>query len=104
VAGNGIAGFSSGDLGPATSASLDWPFGVAVDAAGNILIADYYNYRVRKVTGGMITTVAGNGVRAFRRRKGRRSRRTLSATGWLWIRQAMVRRDCYNYRVRAGPE
>jgi len=60
VAGNGSAGFS-GDGGPATSASLFWPTGVAVDSAGNLYIADSWNNRIRKVAGGTITTVAGNG-------------------------------------------
>jgi uncharacterized protein (TIGR03437 family) len=60
VAGNGTWGFS-GDNGPATSAQLAGPPGVAVDAAGNLYIADPYNYRVRKVAGGVITTVAGGG-------------------------------------------
>ena len=58
VAGNGAWGFS-GDNGPATSAQLAGPPGVAVDAAGNLYIADSDNYRVRKVAGGVITTVAG---------------------------------------------
>jgi uncharacterized protein (TIGR03437 family) len=63
VAGNGVAAFL-GDGGPATSASLSYPNGVAVDAAGNLFIADSTNYRVRKVSAstGIITTVAGNGT------------------------------------------
>jgi trimeric autotransporter adhesin len=62
VAGNGQAGYS-GDGGLATSASLNNPAGVAVDASGNVFIADYYNNRVRKVaSNGMITTVAGGGT------------------------------------------
>jgi hypothetical protein len=61
VAGNGIPGFS-GDGGPATSASLNQPQGVAVDLAGNIYIADLSNSRIRKVSGGTITTVAGGGT------------------------------------------
>ncbi len=61
VAGNGQQGYS-GDGGPATSAELFQPFGVAVDASGNLYIADFYTNRVRMVTpGGTITTVAGNG-------------------------------------------
>jgi uncharacterized protein (TIGR03437 family) len=65
VAGNGMAGFS-GDGGSATSASLKSPVGVAVDAAGNVYIADQYNDRIRKVTaGGTITTVAGNNLYGY---------------------------------------
>ncbi|HEX5228688.1 MAG TPA: hypothetical protein VFW44_13305 [Bryobacteraceae bacterium] len=62
VAGNGHIDYS-GDNGPATSASLWRPSGVAVDGAGNIYIADTENSRVRKVdTQGVISTLAGNGA------------------------------------------
>jgi len=62
VAGSGSYGFS-GDGGPATSASLNTPYGVAVDASGNLLISDTGNNRIRKVlASGIITTVAGNGT------------------------------------------
>ena len=55
------AGFS-GDGGPAIAAQLNTPFGVATDAAGNLYIADTYNYRIRKVsTDSRIVTIAGNG-------------------------------------------
>ena len=66
VAGNGTRGFS-GDNGSATSASIDSPYGVAVDSVGNLYIADSFNYRIRKVAAatGIITTVAGNGTRGF---------------------------------------
>jgi uncharacterized protein (TIGR03437 family) len=64
VAGNGTVGFS-GDNGPPTSAQLANPWGVAVDSAGNLYIADYGNQRIRKVSNGAITTVAGNGTRGF---------------------------------------
>ncbi|HEV2689466.1 MAG TPA: IPT/TIG domain-containing protein, partial [Bryobacteraceae bacterium] len=60
VAGNGIYGFS-GDGGSATGARLNSPYGVAVDSAGNLYIADTYNKRIRKVSNGVITTVAGGG-------------------------------------------
>jgi uncharacterized protein (TIGR03437 family) len=64
VAGNGIAGFS-GDGGPATSASLFRPVAVAVDSAGNLYIADQFNQRIRRMSGGTITTIAGNGNAGF---------------------------------------
>ncbi|MEO8049724.1 MAG: BACON domain-containing carbohydrate-binding protein [Acidobacteriota bacterium] len=64
VAGTGTAGFS-GDNGAATSAMLSGPAGIALDTAGNLYIADYYNSRVRMVSGGTITTVAGNGTATF---------------------------------------
>ena len=61
-AGTGKPGFA-GDGGPAAQAQLDHPQGVAVDARGNLYIADTYNDRIRKVdTAGVITTIAGTGV------------------------------------------
>jgi uncharacterized protein (TIGR03437 family) len=64
VAGSGGRGFS-GDNGPATSAQLDTPGGVAVDTAGNLYIADFGNNRIRKVSNGVIVTVAGTGTPGF---------------------------------------
>ena len=63
LAGNGVAGYS-GDGGPASAAQLDNPRGLAVDADGNLYVADTSNYRIRKInlTTGIITTVAGNGA------------------------------------------
>jgi len=64
-AGDGTFG-SSGDGGPATQASLGEPFSVATDAAGDVLIADGLNNRVRWVDGaGIIYTVAGDGNSGF---------------------------------------
>jgi NHL repeat len=61
VAGTGSEG-SSGDGGPATSARLTYPVGVAVTSDGGFLVADAGSHRVRKVSaGGTITRVAGNG-------------------------------------------
>jgi alpha-tubulin suppressor-like RCC1 family protein/sugar lactone lactonase YvrE len=65
VAGSGIAGFC-GDSGPAISACLNGPRGVAIDSSGNLYIADSDNNRIRKVTpGGVISTLAGNGSADF---------------------------------------
>jgi uncharacterized protein (TIGR03437 family) len=65
VAGNGTAGFS-GDGGLAINAMLNRPLDVAVDAAGNLYIADYNNQRIRRVgANGVITSIAGNGRGAY---------------------------------------
>jgi uncharacterized protein (TIGR03437 family) len=64
VAGNGTPGHS-GDSGPATNAQLNGVSGIAVDSAGNLYIADEFNNRVRKVSNGVITTVAGDGTPGF---------------------------------------
>jgi hypothetical protein len=66
VAGNGTAGYS-GDGGAATSAELNYPWGVTVDPMGDIYISDLSNNRIRIVSAstGIITTVAGNGTAGY---------------------------------------
>ena len=66
IAGTGTAGFS-GDGGQATAANLNLPRNVALDAAGDVYIADTDNHCIRKVTKstGVITTVAGTGTKGF---------------------------------------
>jgi len=66
IAGDGQAGYG-GDDGPAVRASLNEPYGIAVDRAGNIFIADRLNRRVRRVdaASGIITTLAGTGEAAY---------------------------------------
>jgi uncharacterized protein (TIGR03437 family) len=102
VAGSGIAGFS-GDGGPAGSASLNYPRGLAADASGNLFIADATNERIRKVSaGGVITTVAGNGDFGFSGDGGPATSASLNqpqsivvdASGSLFIA------DTYNNRIR----
>jgi uncharacterized protein (TIGR03437 family) len=64
VAGIGVPGFT-GDGGAATSAALNQPIGITFNSAGDLFIADTYNHRIRKVSGGVITTVAGGGGRGY---------------------------------------
>jgi sugar lactone lactonase YvrE len=66
VAGNGAAA-SSGDGGPAAQASINHPFAVALDAAGNLFISEFNGHRIRRVDAqtGIITTAAGNGAMAW---------------------------------------
>jgi sugar lactone lactonase YvrE len=65
IAGTGTRDFS-GDGGPATAASFSYPSDVVFDGLGNIFITDVGNYRVRKIDpDSIVSTVAGNGQRAF---------------------------------------
>jgi hypothetical protein len=65
VAGGNTTGGYSGDGGGATAASLNGPTGVAVSATGDLYVGDGGNERIRRVTGGIITTVAGNGQAGY---------------------------------------
>jgi uncharacterized protein (TIGR03437 family) len=110
TAGNGSArwwsdwqGGYSGDFGPATSAMLSFPSGVAVDSSGNLYVADAGNHRVRRVSrDGVIVTAAGNGSASFSGDGGTATEAGLNWpfgvevdwSGNLWIA------DSANYRVR----
>ena len=65
IAGSGGSGFFVGDNGPAAGAILTLPNAVAVDSAGNIYIADQFDYRIRKITNGVISTIVGTGTEGF---------------------------------------
>jgi trimeric autotransporter adhesin len=89
VAGNGNQGYS-GDNGAATLAQLNAPQGVAVDSAGNLYIADTLNNRVRMVSGGNITTIAGTGLAGYTGDGGLASRAQLVNPAGLAVDSAGV--------------
>jgi trimeric autotransporter adhesin len=103
VAGTGSSGYS-GDGGLATSAALNYPRGVAIDASANIYIADFYNYRIRMVTKstGIISTVAGTGSSGYSGDGGLATSAALNypygvaidASGNIYIA------DTHNHRIR----
>ncbi len=102
VAGNGTAGFS-GDGTPATTAQLNSPAGVAVDAAGNLFIADFGNNRIRKVTiAGLISTVAGTRVQGFSGDGDRATAAQLNSPSGVAVDSAgnIYIVDYGNYRIR----
>jgi len=66
VVGSGVAAGFTGDGGPATEAETQYPFGIAFDPDGRLLLVDQGNHRVRRVDeAGVITTIAGSGPAGF---------------------------------------
>ena len=59
--GDGTQGFA-GDGGPAAKVEMSLPTGVQVDSSGNLYFADSLNNRIRKLAGGNVSTIAGNGA------------------------------------------
>ena len=113
IAGNGTFGYS-GDGGPATSAGIYDPEGVAVDGSGNVVIADSGNNRVRVVaastgtfygtamTKGDIYTIAGNGTGAYSGDGGPATSAELNFPQAVAVDGSgnVVIADTYNNRVR----
>jgi len=102
IAGNGTTGFS-GDGGPAASAQLRYPRSVAMDAAGNLFVADSGNNCIRKITpDGIISTVAGNGTAGFSGDGALATSARLSNPGGVTVDGAgnVFIADSENYRVR----
>ena len=99
IAGSGVEGYG-GDGAAATAAFLDTPTGVAVDSGGNLYIADSHNHCIRRVSAGIITTIAGTGKPGFSGDGG--------AAAQLWLPTAVAvdsRSDIYiadrnNQRIR----
>lgn len=106
LAGTGTAGYS-GDGGPATGAALNKPTGIALDSAGNILIADSENQRIRLVTtSGVITSIAGTGATGYSGDGGPAVSAALSGPVSIAVSKAGVIyfSDLGNNRIRAiGP-
>jgi sugar lactone lactonase YvrE len=103
IAGTGVAGFG-GDGGTATAARLDLPTAMALDAAGNLYIADTVNHRVRRITvaTGAITSVAGNGVEGYAGDGGLATAANLDLPNGLAVDVAgnLYIADTHNGRVR----
>jgi trimeric autotransporter adhesin len=103
VAGTGYPGYS-GDGGQATSAALNYPYGVAVDSSGNIYIADTDSYRIRMVTKstGIISTVAGTGSYSYSGDGGQATSASLRIPGGVAVDASgnIYIADTYNYRIR----
>ena len=104
VAGNGEAGYV-GDGGPAVRASLNEPYGIAIDPAGNIFVADRLNRRVRRIdaASGVITTLAGTGEAAYSGDGGSAARAGLAEPNGLALdaeQRHLYIADVADHRVR----
>ena len=103
VAGTFWFGYN-GDYIPATIARLNYPFGVHVGPAGNVYIADTYNHRIRRVdrSTGIITTVAGIGVKGFSGDGGPATNANLKYPFSVYLDTYgnIYIADTYNYRIR----
>ena len=100
---NTLGGGFAGDGGPATSAKLYYPYDVAVDASGNVYIADTDNLRIRKVnTSGIISTFAGNGAGNYEGDGGPATDTSISYPAGVGVDGAgdILIADQDNYRVR----
>jgi sugar lactone lactonase YvrE len=104
IAGNGSAGFS-GDGGPATNATFNSPYGLAIGPDGTLYVADSSNYRIRAIapSTGLITTVAGNGSFGDTGDDGPATNATISGVNRIAVdrfRHALYLGDTDNNRVR----
>lgn len=100
-AGNSGYGFA-GDGGPAIGAQLSAPRGIAVDSSGNLYLADRWNNRIRKIAGGTLTTIAGNGQGSFGGDSGLAAQAQMSAPDGIAVDQSgnVYIADLLNNRVR----
>ena len=103
IAGTGYDRYT-GDNGAATSAALNYPYGVSLDSVGNIYIADTNNHRIRKVTvsSGIMTTIAGTGISGYSGDNGVATSAALNYPYAVYVDSSgnVYIADTYNYRVR----
>ncbi|TAK56819.1 MAG: hypothetical protein EPO22_13055 [Dehalococcoidia bacterium] len=101
-AGNGDCTYELGDGGPALAGGFGRPVGAAVDNAGQLYVADYVSCRIRKVSGGTITTVAGTGTCGSTSDPGTATAAQLDRPGGVAVdvSGALYIADTYNCRIR----
>ena len=103
LAGSSSASFS-GDGSAATSATLNQPYGLALDSSLNVYIADTYNHRIRKITAstGIITTIAGSSSSGYSGDNGQATSATLNTPGGVALDSEgnVYIADAYNNVIR----
>ena len=107
-AGSGPTGYGTGgyggDNGPAISALLHGPSGVAVDTNGNVYIGDTGNQRIRKVAGGTISSIAGTGTAGYNGMPTAAGSAMFSNPSWVWTNPAgtlLLICDTFNGALRS---
>lgn len=99
LAGTGAKTFTAD--GPGTTAALARPQGVAVDSSGTVYVADSDNNRIRSITGGTVTTIAGNGEEGFNGNNGASTGVTLDTPSAVAVAgTSLVFSDTENNLVR----
>lgn len=96
-AGSGIQGFKDG---PSSTAQIDGPNGLTVDRYGNVYFSDMGNHRVRKISKGYVTTIAGSGSPGLEDGKGENAKLN-GPTGLCVDKQGnIIVADYYNHCIR----
>ena len=100
-AGTGTAGFS-GDGGPAATAAFNNLRSIVVSPAGDVYVSDTFNNRIRRISGGVVTTVAGNGTLGFAGDGGAATNAQINLPHGLALHPdgSLFISDSFNHRVR----